>query len=204
MDGGCASQPDAKCPTTSAATSRRGGPDWGHAALVDAQAAARLLAFLLAAAYERELSPPLPPPLARTGLPAIAPTGRTLLRPRAEDERLVPPLRRLVSRLPAATAPADGNPDAVLAYAELLDRVLEDRRLTQDEAQSLCRLAGSWGLTVDQLGQIHRSYLSSLVDVAMADGVLSRAEHEDLRLFADLLGVDRQAVLDDVVAALDR
>ena len=177
--------------------------DHGHAALVDAQAAARLLAFLLAAAYEREFTPPVPPPLARHTLPAMAPTGRTLLRPRPVDERPPPPLRRLVPRLPAAKVPPDADPAAVLAYAELLDRVLEDRMLSQDEAVALCQLAGSWGLTVEQLGQIHRSYLTSLVDVAMADGVLSRAEHEDLRLFADLLGVERQAVLEDVAAALE-
>lgn len=171
--------------------------DHGHAALVDAEAAARLLA----AAYEREVTVPVPPPLSRAALPAIAPTGRLMLRPTI-DERPPPPLRRLVPRLPAATVPPDADPAAVLAYAELLDEALEDRTVSADEALALCQLAGLWGLNMDDLAQIHRSYMTSLVEVAMADGVLTRAEHEDLRLFADLLGVDRQVVLDDVEAAL--
>ena len=65
----------------------------------------------------------------------------------------------------------------------------------------MCQLAGSWGLGVDDLREIHRSYLASLVGVAMADGRLTRAEHEDLGLFAELLSVDRQAVLADIAAS---
>lgn len=172
--------------------------DHGHAALVDAEAAARLLAFLLAAAYEQGHEVAMP---AAPVLPAMDPCGRVSLRP-APAQRSGP-LRRLVSSLPPGRAPAGADAAATLAYTEMLDRVLEDRRLTQDEVLALCQLAATWGLTPDQLTEIHRGYLSSLVDVCMADGVLSRSEHEDLRLFAGLLGVDRQAVLDDIAATLE-
>ncbi len=175
----------------------------GHAALVDAEAAARLLAFLLAAAYEREIIVPVPVPIPRSALPAIASTGRVLVRPKPADERPAPPLRRLVVRLPAAMVPPHADAEAVLAYTELLDEAIEDRTVSADEAVALCQLARSWGLSMADLAQIHRAYTSGLVEAAMEDGVLSRAEHEDLRLFADLLGVNRQVVLDDILSARD-
>ncbi len=60
--------------------------------------------------------------------------------------------------------------------------------------------AGPWALSVDILSAVHRSHVAALADVAMADGVLSREEHQDLGVVADLLGVSRAAVLEDLVA----
>ncbi len=172
----------------------------GHAALIDARATARLLVYLLAAAYEREVSLPLPPPLARTALPRVAACGRCLVRPVVEDRS--PRLRRAVPNVPPPAVPDGADPSAVIAYTEMLDRVLEDGMVTRDEAAALCDLAASWGLTANQASRIHRTYLSDLVSVAMDDGVLSREEHEDLRHFADLLGVERQTVLEHVIARM--
>ncbi|MCA1674947.1 MAG: hypothetical protein LC799_23080 [Actinobacteria bacterium] len=156
------------------------------------------MAFLLAAAYERKVTIPMPPLVDLSGLPGLVATGRHLDRPKPAPRRTGPPLGRLVADLPAATVPSGADPAAVLAYAELLDRVLEDRAISADEAMALCQLAGSWGLGAEQLRAIHRSYLTGLVDVALADDRLTREEHEDLGLFAELLGVDRQAVLADI------
>lgn len=171
--------------------------DNGHSALVDAQATARLLTFLFAAAYERGVMVPLPPAVEASRL-VLPKCGRYVHRP-SPVEREGPPLRRLVSRLPGALVPPGADPDAVIAYTELLDRVLEDRLIAPDEAAALCELAGSWGLSMEDLGAIHRLYIAGLADVAMADGVLSREEHEDLGAVADLLGVSRAAVLEDLV-----
>ncbi len=61
--------------------------------------------------------------------------------------------------------------------------------------------ARAWGLGVGHLQEIHRTYLRTLAKAAMADVVLSRAEHDALVLFATLLGVDRQYVLDEIANA---
>lgn len=172
--------------------------DKGHSALVDAQAAARLLAFLSAVAYERGVSIHPPAPLVLEE-PMPPPSGRFLHRSAPEDGPN-PPLQRLVSRLPGVAVPPDIDQAAGLAYEEMLDRVLEDRRITPDEASALCELAGSWGLTVNDLARIHRGYMSSLADVAIADGAISRSEQEDLGTVADVLGVSRAAVLEDLIA----
>jgi DNA polymerase-3 subunit epsilon len=84
----------------------------------------------------------------------------------------------------------------VLSYADLLDRVLEDRRITADEIDGLTELALSWNLTRETITEIHRSYLTSLIAVALADDMLTDAERADLDLVARLLG------LKDVAAKL--
>lgn len=177
--------------------------DCGHGALVDARAVAeRLLAFLLAAAYERELVPPVPPPLARQTMPPIAPTGRTLPRPTPAGERPPPPLRphpppsrrkrppRRRSRrrlcLRRATRPGARGPDAE-----------PGRGAGPVPAGALLGADG-------EAAQPHPPLLPEQPGRrGHADGVLLRAEHEDLRHFADLLGVERQAVLEKVAAALE-
>lgn len=170
--------------------------DNGHSALVDAQATARLLSFLSAVAYERGVSLHLPPPLLLEATPPAS--GRSLHR-RTPEPGQDPPLRRLVSRMPGLAVPADIDQAAGLAYEELLDRVLEDRLIAPDEALALCELAASWGLSMADLGRIHRAYVSSLADVAIADGVISRREQQDLGTVADLVGVRRADVLDDLI-----
>ena len=72
--------------------------------------------------------------------------------------------------------------------------------ITSDEALALCELAGSWGVSIEDLGRIHRLYVSALADVAIGDGVISRTEQQDLGAVADLLGVSRAAVLEDLIA----
>lgn len=103
--------------------------DEGHAALVDAHAAARLFAFLVAAAYERALLLPRPPPLGCDALPALMPSGRQLPRQRPPERSTTSPLCRYVHKLPPAVVPVGADHDAVVPYTELLDRSLEDRRL---------------------------------------------------------------------------
>jgi hypothetical protein len=75
-----------------------------------------------------------------------------------------------------------------LAYTELLDRVLEDQRLTSDEFAALAELARAWGLSQEDVVDIHRSYLTSLIAYAYADQVLTAQEREMLGRFAELLG----------------
>ena len=50
------------------------------------------------------------------------------------------------------------------------------------------------------VGRLHRAYISSLADVAIADGFISRTEQQDLGTVAELLGVSRADVLEDLIA----
>ena len=158
-----------------------------HSALGDARATARLLRAYLEHARRSSQVIAVPPPIPAALLPNLAPSGR--VRTRASEAP--PPTRSLatlVSRLPATAAAVDADQGAVLAYADLLDRVIEDRRITADEIEALAQLALSWNLTRQTITDIHRSYLTSLVAVALADDVLTDAERADLDLVARLLG----------------
>lgn len=101
-------------------------------------------------------------------------------------------LSHLVDRLPtAAMGAVDAPPGSAFAYADILDRALEDRLLSDHETEELATVASEVGLTLDNVSDIHRSYLTSLVAIALADGVLTSGEQSDLECVADLLCVDR-------------
>jgi DNA polymerase-3 subunit epsilon len=155
-----------------------------HSALADAQAAAELLRYCLARAL------PLPPhkPIA---VPVRASPRATCLHPRGSacPRDRESPLRTLLSRLPARAAAPDAGDEAVAAYADLLDRALEDRRVTAEECSDLEEAARSFGLTREATGDIHRSYLTGLVGAALADDLLTDAERKDIERVASLLGL---------------
>ncbi len=96
---------------------------------------------------------------------------------------------------------------ATAAYLDMLDRVLEDRLVTPEEAESLGELASQWRLSVGAIEDAHREYLARLVRFARADGVVSETEHADLCTVADLLAIDRRVLgemlADPIVASGD-
>jgi DNA polymerase-3 subunit epsilon len=171
-----------------------------HTALGDARATAHLLACYLGVARNRgildlrELGCETD---LRTGWCTVPPSGRSLTRDvsaRASDERSY--LARLVEKLPPT--PFE-DPDEG-AYLDLLDRVVEDRRVTPEESAALLRTALEWGLTRAKVFEAHHKYLSALVRSALSDGVVTSAERSDLELVCDLLGLHR-AALDALLAA---
>jgi DNA polymerase-3 subunit epsilon len=167
-----------------------------HTALSDARAAAGLLFATIACG--RPL-PPLPP---RTpGWPLPEPPGR--LHPRGTPRPVAD------SRLPALAARV-GVPDEVAvdhevaaAYLSLLDRVLEDRRVTGDEVAALASFATEWGIDQTAVAQLHALYLDAVVRLAWADGVVTPAEQSDLETVAELLGVSLASRAPSPVAATD-
>jgi DNA polymerase-3 subunit epsilon len=172
--------------------------DDAHQALADARAAAGLLVCLLREASDRrEVLTRLPP----ISWPALTMEGKPPY-PRSEARRrwAEPPgyvarLLTLVRGRPAAME----LPEAALAYRELLDRVLEDRRVEDAEADALVEIAQRWGLAGQEIDQFHRKYLDALAAAAVADGTVSNSEQRDLAHVARLLGlqgVDLGAVLD--------
>jgi len=86
-----------------------------------------------------------------------------------------------------------------MAYRALLDRVLEDRRVDNVEADALLETAAQWGLSGDEARLAHRDYLNQLALAAVADGLVTDAELRDLKLVARLLGHE-QCNLDEILS----
>jgi DNA polymerase-3 subunit epsilon len=169
-----------------------------HTALGDARAAAQLLRVLidrgrrigrtdLGALGCKPLEVPQPGWLGERG-----PSGRRLCRSaaaaRQKDERSY--LARLVERMPGDEA-RDAREGEYLA---LVDRVVEDRRVTREEADGLVGAAAGWGMTRRDVMNAHRAYLASLVSQAKADGFVSDTERHDLETVAEVLGLHHAAL----------
>jgi DNA polymerase-3 subunit epsilon len=93
-------------------------------------------------------------------------------------------IRRVLQRLETSPDTEAG----VAAYFDVLDRVLEDRRVTDDEAEALYEVARFWALKPEEVRRAHRRYLRSVVDAALGDGYISGSEHQDLIKVTRLLG----------------
>lgn len=94
-----------------------------------------------------------------------------------------------------------------MAYAALLDRVLEDRHVDDSETGALIEMAIKWGLSFEQINFAHRQYFNHLVMAALDDGVITEAERRDLKVVARLLGqekLDIDQVLKDATAKMAR
>jgi DNA polymerase-3 subunit epsilon len=158
-----------------------------HHALADARATASLLTCCLSRVESARYHLELPQPLPRRALPYLPPSGRALTR----DAPLRSPrntLAALAARLPIGELDASGTDDAVAAYAELLDRALEDRTLTESEVEGLAATAAAFGMSRDTVAQVHGAYFAGLARLALADGRLTDAERDDLAAIAALLG----------------
>jgi len=122
---------------------------------------------------------------------------RTKKQPITRDESRLrqtePPtyLQRLLGRMSTGADPI-ATEGAVMDYAALLDRVLEDRHVDDSEADALVETAAKWGLNGEQISFAHREYVNHLAIAALADGVVSDAERRDLKLVARLLGQEKR------------
>jgi DNA polymerase-3 subunit epsilon len=76
-----------------------------------------------------------------------------------------------------------------LSYLELLDRVLEDRHVSDEEVRALAAIAQEWQLPAPAVRELHERYLRGVWALARADGVVTDAERRDLEILTDLLGV---------------
>lgn len=170
-----------------------------HSALDDARAAAQLLSQFLAAHSQ------LPPSWSE----ALAAARKAVWRPdppgqdvaavtRAQQllrrERDVAPLASLAHRLPR------GRRGDVDAYSGVLDRVLEDRIVTQHELEELWALASELGLTQEAAEDAHGVYVRHLAAAAWRHGTVTNSERADLLGVAALLGVPS----DEAIAMLER
>jgi DNA polymerase-3 subunit epsilon len=162
-----------------------------HRALDDARMTAQLFTYLLG----RWAYPALPEPSKfDTKLPRCThccPRGST----RPPAERQAGFLANLVSRLPGG-APTLRASIAGAEYLNLLDRALEDRLLSETEAELLVSVAMSYGLAAKEVAALHDDYMRQLVEVALDDGVITEAERRDLDAVSALLATPWEAFAD--------
>ncbi len=133
---------------------------------------------------------------------SIPASGRSL--PRCQAAKLRGDDRGYLSRLVARLPGTEGSTVREAEYLCLLDRILEDRVLTREEADSLCAMAREWGLGQTEVKCAHEAYVWALSREVKADGVVTDLEREDLASVCELLGVDTASlnkVLDTPTAA---
>lgn len=164
-----------------------------HDALEDARMASGLLHFLLGEV-------PLP------DVPQVVsissrfrnrrtpyPRSGTVAHERSQGEFL----RGLVERLDDESSIGVVSAVAVAQYMNCLDRVLEDRLVSEEEAVELAAFASELELGRERVEAIHATYVANLCAIAKSDGHVTDLERSDLGAVADLLSVrDWRELLD--------
>jgi DNA polymerase-3 subunit epsilon len=77
-------------------------------------------------------------------------------------------------------------------YYALLDRVLEDRRITPDEADALFELAKELGMSKSQALDLQHQYMTDLIHVALSDRIITESEQKDLDEVRSLLAIPEE------------
>ncbi len=77
-------------------------------------------------------------------------------------------------------------------YLDLLDRALEDRRVTREEADRLEICAIDLGLSRSDVVSLHHDYMGSVMRAALSDGIITEPEKEDLEKVRILLGISAE------------
>jgi DNA polymerase-3 subunit epsilon len=157
-----------------------------HSALDDARAAARLLAYYLAAddRFLRTWSDVIRA-ARQSRWPGLTPSGvacvtRTSSAASAGDHFL----SRLVARVPRREIHPSAN-----SYLAVLDKALLDRQLSLHEQDELVSAAEMMGISRGEALLLHKAYLAGLVRIATEDGSVTAAERDELESVALLLGL---------------
>jgi DNA polymerase III epsilon subunit family exonuclease len=160
-----------------------------HEALSDAKATARLLLVLLQLAEAGGLTTlgavGCTPTTFPQRWPKLAASGRICHRSGGTKQD-IPYLARMVASLGSVRI----DHERVAPYLHLLDRVLEDRIVTEAESDVLRAITEEWGLSPDEVMAAHDSYLESLITSALSDGRVTEAERRDLEAVTRLLCID--------------
>jgi DNA polymerase-3 subunit epsilon len=77
----------------------------------------------------------------------------------------------------------------VAPYLDVLDRAIEDRRLSTAEQGELHEAATMLELSAERVRRLHSDYLGTLIAVARRDGIVTDREREDLVLVGEALGI---------------
>lgn len=77
----------------------------------------------------------------------------------------------------------------VAPYLDVLDRTIEDRRLSTAEQDELHETATMLGLSAERVRRLHSDYVGTLIAIARRDGIVTDREREDLVLVGEALGI---------------
>lgn len=166
-----------------------------HQALGDARAIMDVLLWMIATS---------PTPLKVTGAAPQTPSGTAgqsciiRCRPAPLSEASV---AALLAALPQSPHHRTGDPSELTRYLTLLDDVLDDGRLTYDEAQSLAAQAVRTGLTGTQLMSVHHQVFTETFP-GMAEEAVPRSRLMQMVATASALGLS--ALAEDLRARLPK
>lgn len=113
----------------------------------------------------------------------------------ARNHASLPFLATLVRDLPVAEADSSDWQE----YYAVLDRALEDRRISPEEEGALREAAFDAGLGASDVKAANEAYLRTVVATAMHDGFLSESERRDLDEVARLLAL--QPILPELLSS---
>jgi len=99
-------------------------------------------------------------------------------------------LSGLVHRLSANGDTGLTSAVSVAQYLNLLEQVLEDRKLDSDEADILYSFAESEGLSQDRVAGLHAAFVTNLCAIAVSDGEVTALERRDIEQVANLLAIN--------------
>lgn len=157
-----------------------------HAALCDARAAARLLAYYME--HDRDFLASWTTAI-RTAQRSPWPVLPVTCAARMSRGQLARASRQhFLARL-ASRAPREALPGEAEGYLALLDRVLLDRHVSCHEEDELVAAAEMMGLSREEAVGLHRRYLAVLGRLALEDGIVTDDERADLDLVAHALGL---------------
>lgn len=156
-----------------------------HSALDDARMASRLLHAVLSEVDVPLL--PMPCSFREVNLQSTWVLPRESVSSPREKESTY--LASLIEMLPPQGDSSVASAVSVAQYLNVLDHVLEDRKIDQSEAEYLIDFATDLGLSQDRVAGLHAAYVANLCAIALRDGVVSDFEMKDLSEVALLLGV---------------
>lgn len=173
--------------------------DDAHTALADARATAQLVAHLAPLVGEHHEWQDDLAACARFAWPSVTPADAPRVLRRGQVS--VDEYAWLRSVLQAAWIP--GAPEDEAIYLIALDRALLDRAISHTEGRELLATAEAAGLTRETVGRLHHDYLRSVAQEALADGVVTSEERQDLEAIASALGLGAPYVDEALNWALD-
>ncbi len=159
-----------------------------HSALADARACAYLL--------HRFMSIIDPRTFANQGasrfayLPELTMVSPVLRQHAEAVTRPRPVLEPLVNSLPLHDGTTDRDPSATEAYLVALQDAIFDGYLSPEEVAALAAVATRDGLNRDELRDLHQEFVLGLIDAAMEDRRITKAERAEIEKVAAWLNVD--------------
>lgn len=101
-----------------------------------------------------------------------------------------PVLEDLIGRLPPHDGTSDRDPAAADAYMVALEDAIADGYISAEEVNGLAAVASRHQLTADEVRDLHQEVVLGLIDTALDDRKISKAEREEIEKVATWLGVD--------------